>query len=98
MIKIAFFLSYFMLDHNQILLLMVNSFILNIECDICTQLRVFKRITFAASQSEVVFEVNTRKDLALYNEENKWVVEPGVFEIMIGASNDDIRMPTQFTV
>ena len=33
----------------------------------------------------------TPEDLALLNQDMHWVVEPSAFEIMVGASSEDIR-------
>lgn len=55
-------------------------------------LRGFERITIPAGQSrEVVFEL-TPEDFQLLNGDMEWVVEPGEFEIRIGASSEDIRL------
>ena len=37
-------------------------------------------------------------DLQLLNCDNHWVVEPGDFKVMIGASSEDIRLNDRFTV
>jgi beta-glucosidase len=39
-----------------------------------------------------------RPELQLYNREDQWVVEPGRFTAMIGASSTDIRLRQTFTV
>ena len=31
-------------------------------------------------------------DLGLVNRERQWVVEPGWFNVMVGAASDDIRL------
>ena len=55
-------------------------------------LRGFERIHLLPGESkEVSFTIYPR-DLMLLNKDNHWVVEPGTFSIMIGASSTDIRL------
>ena len=61
-------------------------------------LKAFSRIHLAAAESRTVHFELAAADLALLNQEMRWVVEPGAFELMIGASSTDIRQRTQFTV
>lgn len=53
------------------------------------ELKDFKRITLKPGESQIVtFNVPAEK-LAYYNENMKWVVEPGDFDIMVGSSSAD---------
>jgi beta-glucosidase len=62
------------------------------------QLKGFQRISLKAGESkEVTFEIN-KETLQLLNQDMKWVVEPGDFRIMIGASSRDIRLRDILTV
>lgn len=55
-------------------------------------LRGFERIHLLPGESkEVSFTLHPR-DLMLLDKDNHWVVEPGTFSIMIGASSTDIRL------
>ena len=55
-------------------------------------LRGFERIHLLPGESrEVNFTIYPR-DLQLLDRDNRWVVEPGTFSIMIGASSTDIRL------
>jgi len=55
------------------------------------ELRGFARIRLEAGESKrVSFEVDP-SDLALYDKDLRRVVEPGNFEVMVGASSSDIR-------
>lgn len=55
-------------------------------------LKGFKRVMLKAGESrEMSFDI-TKTALQLLNKEMKWVVEPGEFSVMIGASSADIRL------
>jgi len=56
------------------------------------QLRAFDRIHIRAGQSRQVTLQLHQDDLALVNAQMQWVVEPGVFDVLIGASSKDIRL------
>jgi beta-glucosidase len=61
-------------------------------------LRGFERIHLEAGESrEVVFRLDGQ-DMGLWNRENRFVVEPGRFEVMVGASSKDIRLRGEFEV
>lgn len=61
-------------------------------------LRGFERIHLKPGQTqELVFRIIPR-DLQLLNLKNEWVVEPGDFKVMIGASSEDIRLEKNFSV
>jgi beta-glucosidase len=62
------------------------------------QLRKFQRLALqAGEQREVVFDLNA-EDLMLLNTNLKWVVEPGAFTALVGASSEDIRLSAPFSV
>ena len=55
-------------------------------------LRGFERVNLKAGETkEISFTIYPR-DLELYNINEDWVVEPGYFRIMMGASSEDIRL------
>ena len=55
-------------------------------------LRGFKRVTLEPGETKTVsFEV-TPSHLELLDSNMNWTVEPGEFEIRIGASSEDIRL------
>ncbi|MCU7549724.1 glycoside hydrolase family 3 C-terminal domain-containing protein [Chitinophagaceae bacterium LB-8] len=62
------------------------------------QLRGFERIHLQPGESKWVQFQIVPEDLELINTDNKIVVEPGEFSIMIGASYDDIRLKKSFYV
>lgn len=55
-------------------------------------LKGFTRVQLAAGESKVLRFTLTREHLQLLNEEMQWVVEPGTFRVMVGASSRDIRL------
>jgi beta-glucosidase len=62
------------------------------------ELRGFKRVTLpAGEQTRIAFRLSARQ-LALYGLDNRWRVEPGRIEVMIGASSADIRARGAFEI
>lgn len=61
-------------------------------------LRGFERITLAPGETKMVDFRLQPDDLKLYNRAMNWVVEPGTFEVLIGASSTDIRLRADFEV
>ena len=58
----------------------------------------FERVHLEPGETkEVRFTIEPR-DLQLLDSDNHWVVEPGDFKVMIGASSEDIRLNDRFTV
>jgi beta-glucosidase len=58
----------------------------------------FRRVTLApGEETEVVFRI-TREQLQLFDASSQWVVEPGTFQVMIGASSRDIRLRGEIEV
>ncbi|MDL2313309.1 fibronectin type III-like domain-contianing protein, partial [Bacteroidales bacterium OttesenSCG-928-B11] len=55
-------------------------------------LRGFERITLQPGETKRVAFTLSPRDLALWNIDNQFVVEPGFFNIMIGASSEDLRL------
>ena len=62
------------------------------------QLSGFKRVELMAGETATVtFELSANM-LGFYNRRMQFVVEPGFFDVMIGASSDDIRLSGRFRV
>ena len=53
--------------------------------------KAFDKIGLAAGQSQTIDFTRTSDDLSFLNRHLERVVEPGVFKVMVGAS-DDIRL------
>ena len=72
----------------------VTSSVTTYEKNLCG----FERVHLEPGESrEVTFTIEPR-DLQLLNADGHWVVEPGDFKVMVGASSVDIKLNGQFTV
>jgi beta-glucosidase len=57
------------------------------------ELKAFRKVFLKPGEKKTVTMTLDRRALAFYDETSKgWVVEPGVFEIIVGSSSRDIRL------
>ena len=62
------------------------------------QLAGFQRVSLAPGEEKTVsFELSSAQ-LRMLNKDMQWVVEPGVFRVMVGASSKDIRLRGELSV
>ncbi|PWT92098.1 MAG: glycosyl hydrolase [Blastocatellia bacterium] len=61
-------------------------------------LRGFERVELKPGEKKTVSFRLTFADLALWDRQMHFVVEPGKFQVMVGASSDDIRLKGEFEV
>jgi beta-glucosidase len=59
-------------------------------------LKDFRKIQLKAGESKTIKFIIDKEKLSFYNQQLKWVAEPGEFDLMIGASSDDIRLKDSF--
>jgi beta-glucosidase len=62
------------------------------------QLAGFKRVHLTPGESQPVTIDLSTDQLRMLDRDMRWVVEPGVFRIMVGSSSKDIRLRGQLTV
>ncbi|MEO9022891.1 MAG: glycoside hydrolase family 3 N-terminal domain-containing protein [Ginsengibacter sp.] len=62
------------------------------------QLRGFDRIHLNAGETKTATFTLTPDDLSIWNRDMHFVVEPGTFKVMVGASSEDIRLNGEFEV
>jgi beta-glucosidase len=62
------------------------------------ELQGFKRVALAPQETKTVNFTIEPRQLAIYDRNNNWVVEPGRFTAMIGASSADIQLRGTFTL
>jgi beta-glucosidase len=61
-------------------------------------LRGFERISLKPGETKEVQFTLTSQDLGLWNRHDEFVVEPGFFEVRIGASSQDVRLKERFEI
>lgn len=61
-------------------------------------LRGFERVSLAAGQTKRISFTLEPEHLQLLNQQNRWVVEPGDFKVMVGGGSEDIRLDGIFAV
>lgn len=58
------------------------------------ELKAFRRVTLAPGEAKkLTFQLGTEQ-LAFYDREMKWTVEPGEFEVMVGSNSVDLKSAT----
>ncbi|RLI39852.1 beta-glucosidase, partial [Candidatus Bathyarchaeota archaeon] len=62
------------------------------------ELKAFKRITLKPGEVKTVNLKLGKEELAAYDSEMRFTVEPGIYEIMIGSSSEDIRLKGELQV
>ena len=63
-----------------------------------TALKGFTRLALQPGEARDVEFVLDAEHLQLLDEQMRWVVEPGLFRVMVGASSKDIRLRGEFTL
>jgi beta-glucosidase len=61
-------------------------------------LRGFDRVHLKAGETKTISFALTPDDLSIWNRDMHFVVEPGTFKVMIGASSEDIKLNGTFEV
>ena len=84
-------------DGDEVVQLYIRDHISSVVTPV-QQLRAFQRVHIASGAKKTVTFKLSREDLQLLDPSMTWVVEPGTFTVMIGASSDDIRLQTQFEI
>ncbi|SEW50948.1 glycoside hydrolase family 3 C-terminal domain-containing protein [Chitinophaga arvensicola] len=62
------------------------------------QLRGFERISLEPGEKKTLHFVLHPDDLALLDRNMNWTVEPGEFEVLVGASSEDIKLKKGFVI
>lgn len=62
------------------------------------ELKGFRRLTLAAGQAASVTFTLSVAQLAFYDRDMRYIVEPGQIEVLVGSASDDIRLTGQFEI
>jgi beta-glucosidase len=62
------------------------------------QLRGFERVHLNTGERKTVDFTLTPDDLSIWNRDMHFVVEPGTFKVMVGASSEDIKLNGEFEI
>jgi beta-glucosidase len=62
------------------------------------ELKDFKKIALKAGESKTISFMIDAEKLSFYNQKLEWVAEAGEFELMVGASSEDIRLKADFSL
>lgn len=62
------------------------------------ELAGFEKVRLAAGEKKTVKFKLTSEQLAFLDKNLNWVVEPGLFKVMVGSSSEDIRLNGEFEV
>ena len=80
---------------NEIVQLYIRDLIASVMVPV-KELKGFDKVMLEPGEQKTVrFKLN-HDDLSLYNKAMELVVEPGVFEVMVGSSSQDIRLKGEF--
>jgi beta-glucosidase len=60
------------------------------------ELKDFTKLLLQPGESKTVRFVINKEKLSFYNQQLKWVTEPGSFNLMIGSASNDIRVKSKF--
>jgi beta-glucosidase len=58
------------------------------------ELKGFEKVYLQPGESKVIHFTINREILSFYDQQMKWIAEPGIFKIMIGSSSDNIQLDT----
>jgi beta-glucosidase len=82
---------------DEVVQLYLNDVVSSVTTPI-KELKGFKRVALEPGEKQTVEFILTPDQLSLINQDMKRVVEPGIFEVMIGSSSEDIRLKGRFEV
>lgn len=83
------------LDGDEVVQLYIKDRVSSVELP-PIRLKGFEKVSLKKGESKDVTFVLTRKDLSFFNSEMQFVAEPGLFDVMIGGSSDNLPLKGTF--
>ncbi|MBK8883840.1 MAG: glycoside hydrolase family 3 C-terminal domain-containing protein [Bacteroidales bacterium] len=80
---------------SEVVQLYINDIISSVTTPV-KELKGYQKVALEPGEKSTVHFRLTPEDLALYNRDMNFVVEPGNFEVMVGSSSRDIRLKAEF--
>ena len=84
-------------DGSEVVQLYIDDVISSMSTPV-KELTGFEKISLAAGEKKTVKFRLTPEHLSFLDKNLEWVVEPGMFKVMIGSSSEDIRLNGEFEV
>ena len=85
------------IDGKEVVQLYVRDVVSSVVTPV-RQLKAFQKVSVKAGEMMTVRLTLTINDLFLYNKDMKRVIEPGEYELQIGAASNDIKITKKITV
>jgi len=82
---------------DEVVQLYINDVLSSVTTPV-KELRGYERVNLESGESKSIHFRLTSKDLSLLEKNMETIVEPGVFDVMIGSSSQDIRLKGNFIV
>lgn len=82
-------------DGAEVVQLYVNDRVSSVTTPV-KALKAFAKVFLKSGESKQVSLAIAKSDLALWNKDMKRVIEPGEFEVLVGASAEDIKLKGKF--
>ncbi len=85
------------MDGKEVVQLYIDDLISSLSTPV-KELKGFEKISLSAGEKKTVIFKLTPEHLSFLDRNLEPVVEPGIFEVMIGSSSEDIRLRGEFNV
>ena len=84
-------------DGSEVVQLYIDDVISSMSTPV-KELKGFEKLSLSAGEKKTVRFRLTPEHLSFLDRNLEWIVEPGIFEVMIGSSSQDIRLKGEFEV
>ena len=82
---------------SEVVQLYINDVISSVTTPV-KELKGFEKVALEPGEKKTVHLKLTPEDLSLFDRDMNFIVEPGIFEVMVGSSSKDIKLKGEFEV